>query len=188
MADQTKLQDTVASLSDFTVPAYDALPEIALYMDQVTGYLNKLLCRICRSEDGMPLTAGRINNYVKGGHITRPTQKKYDREQIAMLYMLCCIKQNLSIPEASALLRLYEADSCAALYEKFRTAQENTVRTVAGELSAANSEDALREKALELILRSTAERYLAEEIIAALAEVPAEEAPKEKKSKKEKNK
>ena len=92
MSDFEKLFSTAKELTDFSLPDYRALPEIDLYMDQVTGYLNKLLCRVCRSEDGAPLTPNRINNYVKDGHIDRSVQKKYNLDQIAMLYMLCCTK------------------------------------------------------------------------------------------------
>lgn len=192
MSDFEKLFRTAGELTDFALPSYEALPEIDLYMDQVTGYLNKLLCRVCRSEDGTPLTPNRINNYVKGGHIDRPMQKKYDRDQIAMLYMLCCAKQNLSIPEASALLGMHREVSTAALYEKFKALQENTVHACAAEITQTPVDAAaLGEKALELMLRSTAERFMAEEIIAALsateAPVPDEaEKEKDKKSKKAK--
>ena len=192
MSDFEKLFRTAGELTDFALPSYEALPEIDLYMDQVTGYLNKLLCRVCRSEDGTPLTPNRINNYVKGGHIDRPVQKNYDRAQIAMLYMLCCAKQNLSIPEASALLGMHREVSTAALYEKFKALQENTVHACAAEITQTPVDAAaLGEKALELMLRSTAERFMAEEIIAALsateAPVPDEaEKEKDKKSKKAK--
>ena len=192
MSDFEKLFRTAGELTDFALPSYEALPEIDLYMDQVTGYLNKLLCRVCRSEDGTPLTPNRINNYVKGGHIDRPMQKKYDRDQIAMLYMLCCAKQNLSIPEASALLGMHREVSTAALYQKFKALQENTVHVYAAEITQTPVDAAaLGEKALELMLRSTAERFMAEEIIAALsateAPVPDEaEKEKDKKSKKAK--
>ena len=91
MADTNALAALAAALEQFDVPTYDALPEIDLYMDQVIGYLNRLLCRVCRSEDGAPLTPSMINNYVKGGHVERPVQKKYSRDRIAMLYMLCCL-------------------------------------------------------------------------------------------------
>lgn len=194
MSDFEKLFLTARELTDFTLPSYDALPEIDLYMDQVTGYLNKLLCRVCRSEDGIPLTPNRINNYVKGGHIDRPVQKKYNRDQLAMLYMLCCAKQNLTIPEASALLGMHKAESTAALYEKFKALQEETVHTCAAEIAESAADDAaLCEKALELVLRSTAERFLAEEIIAALTatdapvpEEPEKDKEKDKKAKKAK--
>lgn len=185
MADLEKLYRTAGELSDFALPRYDSLPEIELYMDQLTGYLNKLLCRICKSEDGTPLTPNRVNNYVKDGRIERPVQKKYDRDRIAMLYMLCCTKQNLTLPEASSLLSLFKGDT-KALYNEFCSLQEDIVKRCSAELASTEADqDALREKALELVLRSTAERFIAEAIIASL--VP-EEVPEEKKEKTKKEK
>lgn len=188
MADFEKLYNTAEELSSFSLPDYASLPEIELYMDQLTGYLNKLLCKICKSEDGAPLTANRINNYVKDGRIARPVQKKYSKDQIAMLYMLCCTKQNLALPEASALLLMLGKNGTEPLYEDFRSLQEEIVKKCATELGETErAEDSLLEKALELVLRSTAERFIAETIIAALA--PEEEvAEKKEKPKKEKKK
>ncbi len=187
MADFEKLYKTAEELSSFSLPNYEALPEIELYMDQLTGYLNKLLCKICKSEDGAPLTPNRINNYVKDGRIERPVQKKYGKDQIAMLYMLCCTKQNLALPEASALLSMLGDDGVEPLYESFRALQEDIVKNCSCELKdTAKDEEALRTKALELVLRSTAERFIAEAIIASLApkEEPAEKKEKPKKEKK----
>lgn len=187
MADFDKLYKTAAELSDFSLPKYEALPEIELYMDQLTGYLNKLLCKICRSEDGTPLTANRINNYVKDGRIKRPVQKKYGKDHIAMLYMLCCTKQNLTLPEASALLGMLEGDGAEVLYGEFAALQESIVKKCAEELTSTTPDEvALRQKALELVLRSTAERFIAEAIISTLTPEPVEE--KKEKPKKEKKK
>ncbi len=184
MAELDKLYKTAQELSDFSLPEYASLPEIELYMDQLTGYLNKLLCKICRSEDGTPLTQNRINNYVKDGRIDRPVQKKYGRSQIAMLYMLCCTKQNLQLPEASALLSMLGDDGIEPLYGKFKALQEKIVRECAAELSSTEATEAhLREKALELVLRSTAERFIAEAIINTLNSENAPKKPKKDKKK-----
>lgn len=190
MADFEKIEKTADKLSRFSLPAYDSLPEIELYMDQLVGYLNKLLLDTCRSEDGEPLTPNRVNNYVKDGRIERPVQKKYDRDKIAMLYMLCCAKQNLMLPEASALLSALGDSDVMGLYERFRALQEPIVKSCAEELSGCvKSDEAMLEKALELTLRSTAERYVAEEIIASVCgDVAPVKAQKEKKRKNKKHK
>ncbi len=180
MSDANALEQLADALAHFDVPAYGALPEIDLYMDQVIGYLNRLLCRICRSEDGAPLTPSMINNYVKSGHVERPVQKKYNRDRIAMLYMLCCLKQNLTISEAAALLG---GEDTEALFARFRILQTEALRGLSAAVPAADADVAsLREAALRLSLHSAAERLLAEAIIAAL---PADnaEAKKPKKAK-----
>ena len=187
MADFAKLNKTAEELSQFSLPPYDALPEIDLYMDQLIGYLNKLLSRTCRSEDGEPLTPNRVNNYVKDGRIKRPVQKKYDRDRIAMLYMLCCTKQNLMLPEASALLSMLEKEDTASLYEEFRALQEAVVESCGAELkNCGQREGQMLKRALELTLRSTAERFVAEAIISSLWQEPAPEKKEKPKSKKEK--
>ena len=174
MSDANALEQLADALAHFDVPAYGALPEIDLYMDQVIGYLNRLLCRICRSEDGAPLTPSMINNYVKGG------QKKYNRDRIAMLYMLCCLKQNLTISEAAALLG---GEDTEALFARFRILQTEALRGLSAAVPAADADAAsLREAALRLSLHSAAERLLAEAIIAALPADDAE-AKKPKKAK-----
>ena len=180
MSDANALEQLADALAHFDVPAYGALPEIDLYMDQVIGYLNRLLCRICRSEDGAPLTPSMINNYVKGGHVERPVQKKYSRDRIAMLYMLCCLKQNLTISEAAALLG---GEDTEALFARFRILQTEALRGLSAAVPAADADAAsLREAALRLSLHSAAERLLAEAIIAALPADDAE-AKKPKKAK-----
>ena len=175
MADIENIGKTAEELLSFSLPSYQSLPEIELYMDQLISYLNKLLSRTCRSEDGEPLTPNRVNNYVKDGRIKRPVQKKYDRDRIAMLYMLCCAKQNLSLPDASALLGTLDKDSTERLYEQFKALQEPIVRSCAEELcNTDKNEDAMLQKALELIVRSTAERYMAELVISSLCEKPVD--------------
>ena len=193
MADIENVGKTADELKSFSLPSYESLPEIELYMDQLIGYLNKLLAHTCRSEEGEPLTPNRVNNYVKDGRIKRPVQKKYDRDRIAMLYMLCCAKQNLALPDASALLGTLENGDIARLYEEFKSLQEPIVRSCAEELcNTDKSREALLEKALELTVRSTAERYMAELIISSVCEKSTEDkkenvkAKKIKKSKKEK--
>ena len=186
MRDADTLKAKAEALGQFVPPEYGALPEIDLYMDQVIGYLNKLLCSVCRSDDGAPLTPSMINNYVKGGYVARPVQKKYSRDRIAMLYMLCCVKQNLTISEAAALLGDSDTEQ---LYARFRALQAETLQSAVrdADLTESKDESELRMTALRLVLHSAAERLLAEEIIARLttSEEPSDAAKKQKKQNKE---
>ena len=180
------LLQKLTALEEVRLPAYTELPSIELYMDQVLGYLNPILETVCRSEDGAPLTPNMINNYVKGGYLARPVQKKYGRDHLAMLYMLCSVKQNLTLPEASALLGKKEVEP---FFTAFAALQTGAVQKTAAEVQAAGgTADALRQKALELALRASAERRMAEEILAALLpDAPdADEKQKAKAEKKEK--
>lgn len=50
------------------------------------------------------MTKSMVNNYVKVGLIPRPVGKKYDREHLAMLLMICVLKQALSMESISQIL------------------------------------------------------------------------------------
>lgn len=102
------------------LPAWDDLPAIPLYMDQVILYLSESL-RLFQPE-GEPslLTSSMINNYVKNGLIPHPEKKKYRKEHLAGLIVLCLLKQVLPIPDVKALFSGREMD--AAAYQLFRQA------------------------------------------------------------------
>ncbi len=151
--------------------SFGELPDLGLYMDQVTGYLNKPLGALSLSREEAPLTPSMINNYVKGGHISRPMQKKYSREQLAELYMLCSLKNALSITDAAALIYfLTEEHGTDAAYNRFVAEQKEDATALSAQFSDLSDSDALADLALELSLRASAERIAAEALIAYLVE------------------
>jgi len=95
---------------------WDALPDFGLYMDQVIVLIERAL------EGVLPkggLTKSMVNNYVKVGLIPRPAGKKYDREHLALLLMICILKQALSMEEIAALLGMLCRCSVRSGYERF---------------------------------------------------------------------
>lgn len=152
--------------------AWEELPDLGLYMDQVTGFLNRLLRPFTLGRDDAPLTPSMINNYVKSGHISRPAKKKYSREQLAALYMLCSLKKNLSITDAAALIYFLSAqDGSRGAYERFVACQNGTMAEVNGGLAALGdepTEEQLTNLALDLALHACAERLAAEALISSL--------------------
>ena len=182
--DAEKLKQWAKAYREFEATSWDSLPDIELYMDQITGYLNRQLRMQAREdrEQGQILTSSMINNYVKSGLITRPTQKRYYREQIAQLYMLCSMKQILAIPDAAALIRYLTSDehTTEEVYNSFIRDQHDInegVAAVLEQVSAVNSEYDLLKVAAGLVLNAAAERLAAERIIALFRtrETPSEQ-------------
>jgi hypothetical protein len=172
-ADAERLREWAKAYSAFEASSWDSLPDIELYMDQITGYLNRQLRMQARDdrEDGQILTSSMINNYVKNGLITRPTQKRYDREQLAQLYMLCSMKQILAIPDAAALIRYMTSDghTVSEVYDAFVRDQHDInegVAAVLEQVGGVSSEYDLLKVAAGLVLNAAAERLAAERIIA----------------------
>ena len=80
------------------IPLWEGLPVIDLYMDQVIILLNKYLDVIRNSGGGEDaITKNMINNYVKMKAVPAPIRKKYSREHIACLLIVCIMKQVFSI-------------------------------------------------------------------------------------------
>ena len=84
------------------LPAWDDLPAIPLYMDQVILYLGESL-ELFQREGSSLLTSSMINNYVKTGLIPHPDKKKYTKEHLAGLMAVCMLKQVLPIQDIKTL-------------------------------------------------------------------------------------
>lgn len=161
----------------FTPPAWEDFPTIPLYMDQVILYLGESLELFQREESASLLTSSMINNYVKNGLIPHPEKKKYRKEHLAGLIVLCLLKQVLPIPDVKALFSGREMD--AAAYQLFRQAHnaalENTCRALE---NTCRQEEDLQQAALLLAVEAAARRSAAQRVLREL-----EEAPGGKKSK-----
>jgi len=82
------------------------IPDIDLYVDQVTGFIEKKLAEQKRHPKDKLLTKTMINNYAKAGILIPPRQKKYSRQHIETLLMIYNAKQILSINDISLLFSI----------------------------------------------------------------------------------
>ncbi len=93
-----KLRRWEKYLREFTLPTWDELPKLDLYMDQVIALLNDYLDFFPMLENGeRVVTATAINNYVRLKIMPAPIKKKYSRIHIAYLIMICSLKQVFAI-------------------------------------------------------------------------------------------
>ena len=66
----------------------DEIPNIDLYMDQMTTFMDEHLKYTRRSEDDKMLTKTMINNYTKNNLLPPPNKKKYSKEHILLLIFI----------------------------------------------------------------------------------------------------
>lgn len=172
VAEENNLKKLAALIAGVEPADWDELPDIGLYMDQVIGLLNRKLSPLTMGRDETPLTPNMINNYVKSGHISRPRRKKYSREQLAALYMLCSLKGTLSVTDSAALIYfLTEQEGTSDAYQRFVSLQRECLLQVEEQLSAMSDEPdtaELTDLALELAQHACAERLAAEAVISYL--------------------
>lgn len=87
---------------DYITP--DELPNIDLYMDQVTTFMDEHLRSSKRFEDDKILTKTMINNYTKNNLLPPPVKKKYSNEHMLLLIFIYYLKNFLSISDIQNIL------------------------------------------------------------------------------------
>ncbi len=100
---EAELLELVKSLSYEDIQLID-IPDIDLYMDQVTTFMEKKMEATKRNKKDKILTKTMINNYSKDGILLPPRNKKYSRQHIILLILVYNLKQILSIKDMSTLL------------------------------------------------------------------------------------
>ncbi|MBD5463588.1 MAG: DUF1836 domain-containing protein [Lachnospiraceae bacterium] len=82
------------------------IPNIDLYMDQVTTFMDSKLRNSTRNpEEDKILTKTMINNYAKNDLLPPPIKKKYSKEHILLLIFIYYFKGILSISDIQTLLK-----------------------------------------------------------------------------------
>ena len=125
----TKLHTWLESLSQFSLPNWDGLPDLDLYMDQVVTYLERELHTISASETENIITPWMINNYVKGRLIPIPEKKKYSKDHLAYMIAICVVKQILSINDIKQFLDFNKFNNVdiQTLYDFIRDTQKTAI-------------------------------------------------------------
>ena len=80
------------------------IPNIDLYMDQVTTFMEEHLQSSKRYPDDKILTKTMINNYAKNHLLPAPDKKKYSKEHLLLLIYIYYYKSILSIGDIQSLL------------------------------------------------------------------------------------
>ena len=99
------LNSILESLDRIDYIKSEDIPNIDLYMDQVTTFMDKRMKQTTRrpSEDKI-LTKTMINNYAKNDLLPAPIKKKYSKEHMLMLIFIYYFKGILSIGDIHKLL------------------------------------------------------------------------------------
>lgn len=119
------IKELLGNFGDFSI---DDIPDIDLYMDQVTTLLNGKFEVFKRNDEDKLLTKTMINNYAKFRLLPSPEKKKYSKDHIIVLIMIYFFKNVLSIQDISCLISPAieqffhnEEQSLASVYNAFVT-------------------------------------------------------------------
>ena len=101
MQSEDLINQVLEEIESFNI---DDIPNIDLYMDQVTTFMDEHLSDVKRYEDDKILTKTMINNYTKNDLLPPPVKKKYSKEHIYVLTFIYYLKNILSISDIQKLL------------------------------------------------------------------------------------
>ena len=97
---KTEMKTALAQqLVGLHLPRYSELPNMGLYLEQVTKYINQCLAPLGCLE----VTGSMIRNYVKMGLVSHPTKKQYFADQIAHLISITALKSALPLDHINLL-------------------------------------------------------------------------------------
>ena len=100
----TKTTEWIHSmLQTISIPSED-IPNIDLYMDQITTFMDTRLADSKRYPDDKIITKTMVNNYTKNHLLPPSVKKKYSREHVFLLIMIYHLKNMLSISDIQSLL------------------------------------------------------------------------------------
>ena len=117
-------------LKDSSLPQFDNLPDVSLYMDQIVSYIDTILAPYSRDEQKL-ITSFMVNNYVKAKIIEAPVLKRYNKNQLSYLIAICLLKQITSMSNMAVLLnKEYFNDENGDFYNHFINIHNATKTTI----------------------------------------------------------
>lgn len=96
--------DLLEKLNTINYVKPEVIPNIELYMDQVTSFIEDQLADSKRRTDDKLLTKTMINNYTKNDLLPPPVKKKYSKEHVLSLIFIYYFKNILSINDIRTIL------------------------------------------------------------------------------------
>ncbi len=137
------------------------IPNIDLYMDQVTTFMDSRLRKGARyPEQDKVMTKTMINNYAKNDLLPPPNKKKYSKEHILVLIFIYYYKGFLSIGDIQTLLQ--------PITEKyFQTEKDFNIENIYEEVFQ------LQEEQIEVLKKDVMDKY--EKAAETFSDVPEEE-------------
>lgn len=98
------IKNVLNSLEEFDFILPEDLPNIDLYMDQVTTFMEQHLSGYRRHPEDKIMTKTMINNYAKNDLLPPPNKKKYSKEHCLLLVFIYYFKNIISINDIDTLL------------------------------------------------------------------------------------
>lgn len=177
--DKQELKDIIESISNLETIGLSDIPDIELYMDQVTTFIDDRLKSYKRHTEDKILTKTMINNYTKDRLLPPSNRKKYSKNHMILLILIYHLKSVLSIADIRTLLNAINESSDQSndpnkclenIYNEFIAFQKNESENMFTSLNInenLENEDkaSLVSTIIMLLIKSETQKMLAEKLI-----------------------
>lgn len=122
---EERLEEILTYLDSLSHIHSEEIPDIPLYMDQVTTFMDEHLKDVKRHQEDKVLTKTMINNYAKNNLLPPPEKKKYSKNHMLMLIFIYYFKNLLSFNDIEQLFspvlsRHFGSDADLSLEDIYR--------------------------------------------------------------------
>ena len=138
------INSILSSISRIDYIKPEDIPNIDLYMDQVTTLMEEQLAATKRYGDDKILTKTMINNYAKNKLLPSPEKKRYSKEHVLMLIFIYYFKNILSINDIQTLFTPIVQKYFKSMTEKDMTYIYNEVFSMEKDQIESLKKDLLR--------------------------------------------
>ena len=105
------INDMIKHFEKLDIVKSEDIPDISLYMDQMTSFIDEKLRSFKKEEDDKLLTKTMINNYTKNKLLPPSDKKKYTKDHVMLLILIYFYKNVLSFADIKSLCDLSVYDS-----------------------------------------------------------------------------
>ena len=162
------------NIRKFHLPRYEEIPNVGLYLEQTTKYINEYLDPI---QEGT-MTASMISNYVKKRLISNPVKKQYNRDQIAYLFFIAVAKSVLSLDALTNFIRVQQKTyNLQRAYNYFAAELENLLLytfEVKDTMDTIGEDDTEEKRLLYSCIVAVTQKIYLEKCLEAIAQRDAE--------------
>lgn len=163
-------------LNEHPIPAWEELPQLELYMDQVIILLGQYLGIYSIGNDADKfITAPMINNYVKLKIMPAPIKKKYTRIHLAYLIIICSLKQTLSMATIQKIIPIDLSDEeVIEIYKVFAKNQKKALKYTSDQIhqvacpiaeEAEHSPERINDLVIQVAISSNITKLLTEKLV-----------------------
>lgn len=128
-SNESFIREIINNIKNIDYIRPEEIPNIDLYMDQVTTFMDEHLERSKRYPEDKLLTKTMINNYTKNNLLPSPNKKKYSKEHMLLLLFIYYFKNILSISDIQSIFeplteKYYDKEDGLTLEEIYKSVFE----------------------------------------------------------------